>query len=153
MNRDLLFYKLLQYNIDGNMYKAVRALSSKPLSCIVRLNEVNTEWFESTSGVKQGDSLSPIFIVVINDLITEINGLPIVLRWHEYNATVYLIQEVVWRGLSIPFLTPDTLCLQPWRQLTVLHFSRPGISKICMHPAPPPPPPPLPRPTCSRTPA
>ena len=54
VDRDLLFYKLLQYNIDGNMYKAVRALYSKPLSC-VRLNEVNTEWFETTSGVKQGE--------------------------------------------------------------------------------------------------
>ena len=73
--RDLLFYKLLEYNIDGNMYKAVRALYSKPLSC-VRLNEVNTEWFETTSGVKQGDYLSPtLFCIFINDLITEINGL------------------------------------------------------------------------------
>ena len=57
------------------MYKAVRALYSKPLSC-VRLNEVNTEWFETTSGVKQGDSLSPtLFCIFINDRITEINGL------------------------------------------------------------------------------
>ena len=65
----------LQYNIDGNMYKAVRALYSKPLP-FVRLNEVNTEWLETTSGFKQGDPLSPtLFCIFINDLITEINGL------------------------------------------------------------------------------
>ncbi len=73
VDHDLLFYKLLQNNIDGHMYSAIKALYSHPTGKI-RLNKASTDWFDITSGVKQGDSLSPtLFGIYINDLISEVN--------------------------------------------------------------------------------
>ena len=75
VDRDLLFYKLLLYNIDGPIFNAVKSLYSDPVAC-VKLNRSYTDWFGTNSGVKQGDSLSPtLFCIFINDLITEINNL------------------------------------------------------------------------------
>ncbi len=54
VDRDLLFYKLLQNNIDGRIYDAVKSLNSNPTAC-VKLNNIHTDWFETKSGVKQGD--------------------------------------------------------------------------------------------------
>ncbi len=33
-NRDMLFYRLLDYNIDGNIYNCIKALYRHPLACI-----------------------------------------------------------------------------------------------------------------------
>ena len=75
VDRDLLFYKLVRYGIDGNMYQAVKSLYSSPVAC-VKLHNNCTDWFVTNSGVKQGDSLSPtLFCLFINDLISEINDL------------------------------------------------------------------------------
>lgn len=42
----------------------------------VRLNENYTEWFMVSQGVRQGDTISPtLFILFLNDLITELNSL------------------------------------------------------------------------------
>ena len=77
VDRDLLFYKLLKYNIRGNIYKCIKALYSHPLAR-VKVNNNVTEWFEINSGVRQGDSLSPsLFGLFINDLISEIKDLNI----------------------------------------------------------------------------
>ncbi len=77
VDRDLLFYKLLQNNIDSRIYDVVKSLYSNPTQC-VKLNNIHTDLFETKSGVKQGDSLSPtLFCISINDLITEINNLNI----------------------------------------------------------------------------
>ncbi len=43
---DLLFYKLLQNNINGTIYNAIQALHSHPTANI-RLNEVYTDWFDN----------------------------------------------------------------------------------------------------------
>ncbi len=51
------------------MYLAIKSIY-KEASCAVRVNNVMTEWFETTQGVKQGDNLSPTcFISFINALI------------------------------------------------------------------------------------
>ena len=77
VDRDLLFYKLLKYNIRGKIYQCIKALYSHPLACI-KVNNNMTEWFEIGSGVRQGDSLSPsLFGLFINDLISEIKTLDI----------------------------------------------------------------------------
>ncbi len=68
VDRDLLLYRLLTYNIDGNIYKCIKALYNHPTSSVL-LNGYNTEWFATESGVRQGDSLSPtLFALYINNL-------------------------------------------------------------------------------------
>ena len=75
VDREMLFYKLLMYNIDGYFYKAVKSLYSDTLSCL-RLNDKFTDWFDTKSGVRQGEVLSPtLFNIMINDLVKEINEL------------------------------------------------------------------------------
>ena len=77
VNRDLLLYRLQQYNINGKVYKAIQKLYSNTWSCI-RLNSLYTEFFNTKSGVRQGDNLSPtLFNIFINDLIREIKQLNI----------------------------------------------------------------------------
>ena len=77
VDRDLLMYKMLMHNIDGKVYHAIKALYSHPISCI-KINDKYTEWFPTTSGVKQGDCLSPtMFGIFINDLVTDLKSLGI----------------------------------------------------------------------------
>lgn len=75
VDRNLLLYRLLQYNIDGKMYNAVKSLYSQTESC-VKINNFITEWFIIKNGVRQGDSLSPtLFSLYINELAKEIKNM------------------------------------------------------------------------------
>ena len=54
------------------MYDAIVSLYSDSSAC-VKLNSLRTDWFDISSGVKQGDTLSPtLFNMYLNDLATEI---------------------------------------------------------------------------------
>ena len=71
----MLFFKLLKYNISGKIYNAIKSLYINTLSC-VKLNDKLSNWFETISGVRQGDTLSPtLFSIFINDLAVELNKL------------------------------------------------------------------------------
>ena len=75
VDRDLLLYKLQLYQINGKIYHAISGLYTNTSACVL-LNQFMSPWFDTTSGVRQGDSLSPtLFALYINDLITEINAL------------------------------------------------------------------------------
>ena len=76
INCDLLLYKLReQYQIAGHLYNAIKCIYFKTLSCI-KLNNILTEWFDVTSGIRQGDTLSPtLFNLYINELATGIKDL------------------------------------------------------------------------------
>ena len=68
-------YKLIEYGVNGKFYMALKSVYHKPIAC-VRLNELHTNWFPTSSGVKQGDALSPtLFAIYINDLAKEIKAL------------------------------------------------------------------------------
>ena len=75
VDRDLLFYKLLCNNVNGKIYQAIKSLYNNTISC-VRLNTELTPWFMSTSGVRQGDVLSPtLFALFVNDLAIDIKDM------------------------------------------------------------------------------
>ncbi len=71
VDEDLLFFKLLEYNIDENIYNCIKAMYNHPLPC-VKLNSNVADWFPTESGVCQSDSLSPtMFAIFINDLASQ----------------------------------------------------------------------------------
>ena len=75
LDRNLLYYRLLLYKIDGKLYKSIRALYSQTSAC-VKVNSLFSGWFMSNSGVRQGDSLSPtLFALFINGLANDIKSL------------------------------------------------------------------------------
>ena len=77
MNRDSLFLRLLQYGVDGKIYRTVKTLYRNNVSC-VKINNCNTNWFEISSGVRQGDTLSPSLVsLFINELVVELKNLNI----------------------------------------------------------------------------
>ena len=70
VKRDYLLYKLLELNIDSNLYFCIKSLYSDNSAFIRINNEYQTEWFNVPSGVRQGDPLSPtLFNLFINDLV------------------------------------------------------------------------------------
>ena len=80
INRDLLFYRLLSYNIDGKIFKAIKSLYKDTVST-VKINDYITEYFDVLYGVKQGDNLSPtLFNLFINNLASQIVVLKLVLN-------------------------------------------------------------------------
>ena len=75
INRNYLFSKILNNNIDGKIYFAIKSLYSSNQACI-KLNNYLTDWFDCKNGVRQGDTLSPtLFSIFINDLADEIKSL------------------------------------------------------------------------------
>ncbi len=86
VNTDMLFYRLLDYNIDGKIYNCIEALYRHPLVCI-KINGYISEWFDISGGVQQDDSLSPtLFGLYINDLSKEVKTL---------NLCVKIAEELV----------------------------------------------------------
>ncbi len=72
IDRDILFYKLTEYGIDGKMYQTLKRMYSNTMSC-VNINNTLTDWFYTMNGCRQGDVTSPTaFSIVINDLIKEL---------------------------------------------------------------------------------
>ena len=75
VDRDLLFYKLLTYNVDGRFYNSIKALYANTTTCI-KLNGNLTDWFATKTGVRQGDVMSPtLFNIYINDLAKSLKDL------------------------------------------------------------------------------
>ena len=57
INRNILFYRLLSYNIDGKIFKAIKSLYKYTVST-VKIHYYITEYCDVLYGVKQGDNLS-----------------------------------------------------------------------------------------------
>ena len=91
MDRDFLLYKLGEIGITGNIYNAVKAMYSSPVSC-VNVNGRLTGWFGVSTGVRQGDSLSPtLFSIFINDMAKEISDMKLGVKYDGENHLALLL--------------------------------------------------------------
>ncbi len=115
VDRDLLFYRLLEYNIDGNIYKCIKALYNHP-TCCVQLNGYHTEWFPTESGVRQGDSLSPtLFALYINNLAETLKQLNIGINFEQEKVCILLFaDDIVILGESEQDLQNLLNCVYEW---------------------------------------
>ena len=88
IDRDMLMYKLISYNVDGKFYKAIRAMYNNTRA-IVKVNQMFSSWFDTRFGVIQGDTLSPtLFIIFLNDLVTDIENLHCGIETDEFSLSV-----------------------------------------------------------------
>ncbi|MES9883775.1 MAG: reverse transcriptase family protein [Sedimenticola sp.] len=77
VNRDCLWFKLLNVGIRGKMINIIQTLY-KQVEATVKINGRLTDWFTVNSGVVQGNNLAPtLFSVYVNDVAKEINELNI----------------------------------------------------------------------------
>ena len=138
VDRSLLLYKLLHfYNIQGNIYWAIKTLYNGTAACI-RLNETYSEWFNTTSGVKQGDNLSPtLFSLFINDFVLELKNLRCGVKFDENDMLSILLyaDDIVLSAESEHDLQEMLNCLYNWchRWRLVVNESKTQI----MHMRPP----------------
>jgi ssDNA-binding Zn-finger/Zn-ribbon topoisomerase 1 len=93
IDRTLLLYRLLCNNIDGKVYKIIKRMYTNTTSCL-KLNNIFTDWFEVTCGVRQGDNLSPtLFSLLINDLANYIKQLNKGIKLRDDNISILLYAD------------------------------------------------------------
>ena len=66
ISMDILWAKLDHTGITGKLLGAVKSLYISVASC-VRLNNLTTDWFNITCGLRQGCCLSPLFFNSYNN--------------------------------------------------------------------------------------
>ena len=140
VDRKLLLLKLLEYGIDGNMYKAIRSLCINTMYT-VNVNGYNTKWFDAALGVRQGDCISPtLFSLFINDMAVKIKELRKGIQFGDINVSLLLYADDLVlianneNDLQQMLNTVTDWC-QKWRLKTstlkskVIHFRHSSIGK------------------------
>ena len=94
VNRDLLLYKLAtSFDIHGRLFNTLSTIYASSNSQL-RLNSYLTTSFNVTSGVRQGDTMSPIlFSMFLNDLATGIKDLDCGVTINEHNLSILLYAD------------------------------------------------------------
>ena len=91
VDRELLYYCLLNNGIDGKFYYNIKTLYTNTQSR-VRLDNINTNWFQCNVGVRQGDNLSPTLLALfINDLAINLKALNKGVQIDNYNTSQCLL--------------------------------------------------------------
>lgn len=125
VDRELLQYSLLKYGIDGIFYHAIKSLYLNIESCIW-MGNFNTEWFQCSSGVRQGDNLSPtLFALFINDLATHIKALNKGVQIEEkFNLSISLYAD------DIAIISPNEKDMQDIRNFVWTHDVINGVLRL-----------------------
>ena len=116
VNRIFLLYKLLEANIDGNIYRSVKALYTNIQAYVKVNNTLRTDWFNVPSGVRQGDPLSStLFSIFINDLVQylKLTGIGIQVDELSINALLYA-DDIILMAKSEPELQILISALETW---------------------------------------
>ena len=67
IDRTSLWYKLIQNNIRGKVFRVIRNMYANLKSCVINDNETS-DFFKCNIGVRQGENLSPLlFALYLND--------------------------------------------------------------------------------------
>ena len=135
--RDLLLYKLSKsYNLQGRLFNNLSTIYESSTAQI-RVNRLLSDPFNVSSGVKQGDIISPIlFSMYLNDLATGIKELNCGIDINRFKLDILLYAD------DIVLIAPDEKSLQKminhintwctkWRmsintdKTQIMHFRRP----------------------------
>ena len=118
VKRSLLYYRLLENNIDGKIYKAINALYSNN-EAYVRLGTQNTDWFAVPNGVRQGDPLSTtLFSIYINSLVDHLKLLGIGIQINDELVCILLYaDDIILLAPSEGELQTLILAMESWCHL------------------------------------
>ena len=96
VNRDLLLYRLSTlYDIHGRLFNTLSTIYSTSNSQL-RLNGLLTDSFHVSSGVRQGDVMSPVlFSMFLNDLATGIKELNCGIKLNNLDVSILLYADDV----------------------------------------------------------
>ena len=76
LKRPFLDFKLLELNIDGKIYNAIKTLFSDNKAFVRVNNDIQSDWFDVPYGVRQGGPLSStLFNIYINGLAEHLKQL------------------------------------------------------------------------------
>ena len=93
IDRSLLLYKLLKTKISGKIYFAVKSLLKNTHSRI-KLNKFLMDWFLTSSGMRQGETLSPRFFnIFVNDLAENSKELNLGIKIRDINLSIFLYAD------------------------------------------------------------
>lgn len=145
--RDLLLYKLSSsFHVHGRLFNTLSTIYESSTAQI-RVNGALSDPFNVSSGVKQGDIISPIlFSMYLNDLATGIKELNCGVELNAINLAILLYAD------DIVLISPNEKCLQKmidfvsewckkWRmainidKTQIVHFRAPkaDITKTVFH--------------------
>lgn len=140
INRECLWFKLMQLGLHGNILNAITSLYDD-VQCALKVNDLISPWFPVKNGLKQGCKISPtLFSIYINDLAKEINELQIGVNIDETCLSILLYAD------DIALIAPDEVSLQlmlntvndwctRWRltlnqgKTKIVHFRGPSVSR------------------------
>ena len=126
IDRDMLMYKLISYNVDGMFYKAIKAMYSNTRA-LVKVNQMFSNWFDTKSGVRQGDTLSPtLFKKKLNGLIHDIENFHYGIETDDFSLSVLCYADDIViiseneENLQLMLNYISSWC-KKWRKTKVMH--------------------------------
>jgi len=138
VNRDLLLYRLLLCGYKGKLYHSVNAMYLQTFSSVRLNNMYMSDWFQTHTGVKQGDCMSTtLFALYINDLAENIRELGKGVKIKDMNIGILLYADDIVliaeneADLQAMLTTTHEWCMN-WRlqvnvdKSKIMHFRKPN---------------------------